>query len=116
MVLSDWLTDSVVDSWLQRRQTQPAEKVEDFKAFLIAETGFSEAEIAVDLPDSFLSVQSQHFLLKAQVNYGESQQAVFGLFYRKSSTDVRLVQRWLSVTERIKERVTERVPEVRAVE
>ncbi|WP_127471106.1 type II secretion system minor pseudopilin GspK [Thiomicrorhabdus aquaedulcis] len=101
LVLADWITDAMVDSWLQRRQTEPAQTVEEFTAFLQTQSGFTQAEVALDFPDGVLSVQSQYFLLKAQVDYGVAQQAVFGLFYRKSPTDVSLVQRWLSVTERV---------------
>lgn len=97
MALSDWLSEDIAKQWLQVRKQEPAKEVKTFLDFLEEKTGFSAQEIANDIPAGVLSVNTQYFLLKAQVDYGEVKQVVFSIFNRKSESEVTLVQRWLSV-------------------
>ncbi|MBF6057971.1 type II secretion system minor pseudopilin GspK [Thiomicrorhabdus heinhorstiae] len=99
LALADWMTSTIVQNWVNKRQVEPAESNGDFRSFMQQETGFSEEEILQALPDWLIDVQSQFFLLQAQVNYGESSQGVEEIFYRQDKNTVVLLQRWLSVTD-----------------
>lgn len=95
--LTDWLTEDIVEQWLQQRQQQPAEEVAEFINFLITATGFTQAEIEKALPKGVLAVKTDYFLLTARVDYGDVQQIISSIFRRDGNNPVTLVQRWLSV-------------------
>jgi general secretion pathway protein K len=97
MALTDWLTEDIAKKWLTQRKSEPTEDIATFLAFLQKATGFELEEIAKDLPTEILTVSSQYFLLKAEVNFGEVRQEVNTIFYRKNENEVTLVQRWLSI-------------------
>lgn len=94
--LADWITPEIAQAWVNQRLLKPAKKLKDFRDFLVAETGFTEAEIQADLPDAIITVQTDFFLLVGQFDYGSVQQQVDALLYRKSSSQVLLWQRWFS--------------------
>ncbi|MGM0541593.1 MAG: type II secretion system minor pseudopilin GspK [Pseudomonadota bacterium] len=99
LALTDWMSTEVVNSWIQSRKAGPAKNIEEFRVFLIEQTGFSAEEITRDLPDWMVGVQSQFFLLNGRIHYGDSNQGVSAIFYRGSDAKVSLLQRWLSASE-----------------
>ncbi len=98
MALADWLDEAVVSAWIAQRLSEPARKIDVFIDFLVEAKGMPRQEIKKGLPDWMVSVQSDYFLLKTQVNYGESQQGLSAIFSRHpdNQNEVRLVQRWLN--------------------
>lgn len=94
--LADWVTPEIAQAWVNQRLLKPAKKLKDFRDFLVAETGFTVAEIQADLPDTIITVQTDFFLLVGQFDYGSVQQQVDALLYRKNSNQVLLWQRWFS--------------------
>ena len=99
MALAVWITDDIAEKWLKVRDNKPAEITDDFRNFLVAETGFNPSDVLTDLPNWLISAKSEYFLLKSQVSFGDSDEAISAIFSRKTNKDVQLVQRWLSVTE-----------------
>ncbi|WP_319380145.1 type II secretion system minor pseudopilin GspK [Thiomicrorhabdus sp.] len=99
LALTEWMNTSMVQNWVTKRRTDPADDRAEFRSFLQQETGFGEEEILQALPDWMIDVQSGFFLLDAQVDYGESSQGVKEIFYRRDRNTVGLLQRWLSVTD-----------------
>jgi len=97
MALADWMTDSVAQQWITVRTTEPAEEVDEFFNFLVDATGFEKLEIEKSLPNGVISVNTDYFLLKARVDYGEVKQRISSIFKRNGDSQVTLVQRWLSV-------------------
>lgn len=95
MALTDWLSESVAEQWILQRTTKPAEEIAEFTNFLITATGFEKTEIENAFPNGVLAVQSNYFLLDAQIDYGQVKQVVSSIFYRKESSVV-VIQRWLS--------------------
>lgn len=100
--LTVWITDEMAEKWLKVRDTKPAENPDDFRAFLVIETGFTPSDVLKDLPNWLISEKSEYFLLKSQVSFGDSNETISAIFSRKTNKDVQLVQRWLSVTETLK--------------
>jgi general secretion pathway protein K len=99
LALADWMNQEVVDAWILQRIVEPASGIEDFKVFLTQQTGFTSEEIGRDLPDSMMTIQSQFFLLKGHIHYGDSNQGFSAIFYRGDDAKVSLLQRWLSASE-----------------
>ncbi len=97
--LADWMNLEIANAWLQQRKLEPAKGVEEFKVFLTEQTGFTPEEINRDVPDWMVAIQSQFFLLKGQIHYGDSNQGFSAIFYRGSDAKVSLLQRWLSASE-----------------
>ena len=97
--LAVWFTPAVTKRWLQQREKAPAKTRGEFRQFIVDETGFPLADVLKDLPDWVISVQTDYFLLQGQVDFGESQQTISAIFHRQTNKQVRLVQRWLSVTD-----------------
>ncbi|MBN2648012.1 MAG: type II secretion system minor pseudopilin GspK [Thiotrichales bacterium] len=97
--LSDWMNATVVQAWIAQRQIEPASSLQDFHAFLVGATGLTQQEVAQALPQELVGVNSQFFVLQGRVDFGLSQQQIFGLFYRNPQHQVALLQRWLSVAE-----------------
>lgn len=93
--LSDWLTEEIAKSWIEARQSEPAESVNDFLSFLEQSTGFTTEEISESLPAEILSVNSQYFQLKASIELGEVSQNIYSIFYREDENNIQLIQRWL---------------------
>ena len=96
MALTEWMNETVVDSWLQLRKEEPAKDTAAFRSFMELQTGQEAAELALAFPDWLISVRSDYFFLAGQVDYGDAQQGVSAIFYRPDKTQVQLVQRWLS--------------------
>ncbi|MCF6254074.1 MAG: type II secretion system minor pseudopilin GspK [Thiomicrorhabdus sp.] len=98
VALADWLDEAVASAWVTQRLSEPARKIDDFIDFLVTAKGMPRTEIKKGLPDWMVSVQSDYFLLKTQVDYGESQQGLSAIFSRHpdNQNEVRLVQRWLN--------------------
>lgn len=96
LALADWMTPEIAQAWLDKRLLKPADKVDTFYRFLVAETGFQLSEIKTALPDSIISVETAFFLLVGQFDYGSVQQQVDALLHRESSEKVTLWQRWFS--------------------
>ncbi|MEA3405620.1 MAG: type II secretion system minor pseudopilin GspK [Pseudomonadota bacterium] len=96
LVLTDWMDETVVDSWIQLRTETPAQSTADFRAYMELQTGQEATALNEAFPDWLISIRSDYFLLAGQVNYGESQQAISAIFFRPDKTQVQLVQRWLS--------------------
>lgn len=99
LALTDWMNLEVANAWIQHRKAEPAIGIEDFKLFLTEQTGFTPEEINRDLPDWMVTIQSQFFLLKGHIHYGDSNQGFSAIFYRGSGAKVSLLQRWLSASE-----------------
>ncbi|MDG6773658.1 type II secretion system minor pseudopilin GspK [Thiomicrorhabdus sp. ZW0627] len=99
MALTDWMTESVADSWIAQRKKEPANSVETFRSFVGQQTGMEAEAVSKALPDWMLSVNSEYFLLDGRIDFGESLQGVSAIFYRPDKKQVKLVQRWLSVAE-----------------
>ena len=99
MALTDTLTEPTVEGWLQLRKDQPANDTVAFRAFIEKQTGQSVAELTLALPDAVISVRSDYFFMAGQVDYGQAKQGVSAIFYRSDTTQVQLVQRWLSYPE-----------------
>lgn len=97
--LTDWMNQEIAQAWIHQRKIEPAQSVEDFKVFLIEQTGYAVKEIERDLPDWMITVQSQFFLLKGHIHYGDSDQGFSAIFYRGIDAKVSLLQRWLSASE-----------------
>lgn len=97
--LAPWLSLDLAKSWVTEREQQPAESVADFKKFLQTQTQFEQAEIDKDLPNEILTVQTQYFLLKGRMEYGESQQQLSAILFRASKQKVTLVQRWFGIAD-----------------
>ena len=99
LALNDWMNLEIANAWIQQRKAEPAKTIEAFKVFLTEQTGYTSEEINRDLPDWMISIQSQFFLLKGQIHYGDSNQGFSAVFYRGSDAKVSLLQRWLSASE-----------------
>ena len=99
MSLTEWMTEEIANSWQDERADKPAETPDEFRAFLVTETGFTAAEVLTDLPNWLIGTKSDYFLFNAEVNFGDSNETISAIFSRKTNKDVKLVQRWLSVTE-----------------
>lgn len=97
--LADWITPEIAQAWLEKRLLKPADKRDEFRNFLVAQTGFKQQEIQTALPDTVISVQTDFFLLVGQFDYGSVQQQVDALLHRESNNQVSLVQRWFSQVE-----------------
>ncbi|NCS64475.1 MAG: general secretion pathway protein GspK, partial [Thiomicrospira sp.] len=96
LALADWMTPEIAQAWLEKRLLKPADKVETFRSFIVAQTGFKQDEINTALPDTVISVNTDFFLLVGQFDYGSVQQQVDALLHRESSKQVSLWQRWFS--------------------
>jgi len=96
LALSDTLSETEVDTWLQLRKASPAKDTAEFRSFIEQQTGQTAAELIKLFPDWLIGVSSRYFLLAGQIDYGESQQGLSAIFYRPDSAPVQLVQRWLS--------------------
>ena len=96
LALSDTLSETEVDTWLQLRTESPAKDTAEFRSFIEQQSGQTAVEITKRFPDWLIGVRSNYFLLAGQVDYGESQQGLSAIFYRPDSAPVQLVQRWLS--------------------
>ncbi len=99
MSLTDWMNESVVDSWIELRKQTPAAETAEFRRFMQQQTGQTPELLADALPDWLISIRSDYFLLQGQINYGDAQQGVSAIFYRPANSPVKLVQRWLSVPQ-----------------
>lgn len=95
-VISDWMTNEIAQGWIETRKVSPANDLSEFREFLVKQSGLTKEEVSNDIKEDFFTVQTQYFLLNGFVSYGESQQAVNGLFYRQNKDNVTLIQRWLS--------------------
>lgn len=98
MALADWMTEPLVKAWFLEREKEPAESTDTFRTFMQQATGFMWQEIENDLSDAIISVNSDYFLLQAEIQYGDAQQTVYALFDRSAGQQVRLIQRWLGAT------------------
>ena len=96
LALSDVLSETEVDTWIQLRAESPAKDTAEFRSFVEQQTGQTAVDITKWFPDWLISVRSNYFLLAGQVDYGESQQGLSAIFYRPEKDSVQLVQRWLS--------------------
>lgn len=96
LALSDVLSETEVDTWIQLREESPAKDTAEFRSFVEQQTGQTAVDITKWFPDWLISVRSNYFLLAGQVDYGESQQGLSAIFYRPEKDSVQLVQRWLS--------------------
>ncbi len=99
LALTDWMNREIANAWMQQRKAEPAKSIEGFKVFLAEQTGFTPEEINRDLPDWMITIQSQFFLLKGHIHYGDSNQGFSAIFYRGNDAKVSLLQRWLSASE-----------------
>lgn len=99
MALTDWITEEMAQKWVAVRVKNPAKTTDNFRAFMMKETAFTQEEVLGDLPNWVITTSSKYFLLKAQLNFGESKQVMSAIFSRQTNKKVQLVQRWLSVTE-----------------
>ncbi len=98
MSLADWITPTVAESWLNARQASPAQNTKGFREYMKTATGFEQSEINESLPDSLITTKSNYFYLQGQVTYGDTQQNVSAIFFRKEDQQVNLVQRWIGIT------------------
>ena len=98
--LTDWITPEIVAAWLEKRKESPAEKVEDFWGFMVEQSpDFTLDEIKIDLPKYMIDVKSDFFFLVGYIEYGEAKQTLSGIFMRDNIKKVRLVQRWVGITD-----------------
>jgi len=95
--LADWMTDQVVQAWVEQRKTQPATSVAEFRSFLAQQTGLGVKEMAASLSDDVISAGTHYFLLEGWFDYGTVQQRVDALLYRENQDNVVLIQRWLDM-------------------
>lgn len=96
--LADWMTPEMASDWLAQRQQTPAESSGEFRDFCRTQ-GVPQERVNADLTDEFITVQTEYFLLKGLAAYGEAQWHTAALFYRKGSSSVNLVQRWVAVAD-----------------
>lgn len=96
MALADWMTPEIAKAWAANRLLQPAQNVAEFKNFLVTQTGFTAEEVNQAIADDILCVGSHYFYSVGMVSFGASQQGVNALYYRKDSTQVRLLQKWMA--------------------
>ncbi len=92
--LAPWLDQPLAAQWVRARETAPAKHVEDFWRFMAQASGQTLDEVKNALPAWALSVNSQYFILHGRLEYGASQVAIGGLFYREKKQS-RLLMRWL---------------------
>ncbi len=97
--LADWLTKEMALNWLKIRKEEPADEVKDFWEFVSEQSGFSLEEVQQDLPLYLIDVKSDYFFLIGLVEYGEARQTLSGIFMRDDKKKVRLVQRWVGITD-----------------
>ncbi|QAB14625.1 type II secretion system minor pseudopilin GspK [Hydrogenovibrio thermophilus] len=96
--LADWMTPEMATAWAVQRKTLPADDTAVFREFCVAQ-GVSQERVNEDLPDDLITVQTDYFLLKGLAAYGASQWHTAALFYRKGTSYVNLVQRWVDVAD-----------------
>lgn len=98
--LADWLTAEIAQAWLENRKESPAKKRDDFWTFMQEQSpGLELAEIKKDFPDYIIDVKSDFFFLIGLVEYGEAKQTLSGIFMRDDNKKVKLVQRWVGITD-----------------
>lgn len=98
--LADWVTREIALSWIEMRKETPAEEIAGFWSFMASQSpGMTLAEVKVDFPAYLIDVKSQYFLLVGLISYGEAQQTLLGIFMRDKSKKVRLIQRWVGITD-----------------
>ena len=98
--LTDWMTEEIATMWVKQRKENPAQKTVNFLNFLAEQLPvFTLAEIKKDLPDSLIDVKSDYFFLVGKIEYGEARQTLLGIFMRDDRKNVKLVQRWVGVTD-----------------
>lgn len=92
--LAPWLDQALASQWVRAREAAPAKRIEDFWRFMAQATGKPLDEVKNALPTWALSVNSRYFILHGRLEYGASQVAIGGLFYREQKQS-RLLMRWL---------------------
>lgn len=98
--LADWITREIALNWIEARKETPAEELEDFWNFMLSQSpGMTLEEVKADFPADLIDVKSQYFLLVGLISYGEAQQTLLGIFMRDESKKVRLIQRWVGITD-----------------
>jgi general secretion pathway protein K len=66
--LADWMSPTLVETWLELRMEQPAEDLQSFRQFVIQNTGMEAEQVNAYLADWMISVKSDFFQLRDKWN------------------------------------------------